>query len=44
MWLNSSTTEPKQLKYFQLFFLVILNVPIRMVFAERVTIINILYI
>ena len=35
--LKSSTTESQQLQYFKLVFLVILNVPIRMVFAETVT-------
>ena len=37
MWLKSSTTEPQQLKYFKLVFLILLNVPIRTVFAETVT-------
>ena len=39
-WLKSSITEPQQLEYFKLVFLVILNVPIRMVFAETVTYIS----
>ena len=36
-WLKSSTTEPQQIQYFKLVFLVLLNVPIRMAFAETVT-------
>ena len=36
-WLQSSTTEPQQFQYFKLVFLIILNVPIRMVFTETVT-------
>ena len=36
-WLKSSTTEPQQLQYFKLVFLILLNVPIRTVFAETVT-------
>ena len=37
-WLQSSTTEPQQLEYFKSVFPLILNVPIRTVFAETVTI------
>ena len=36
-WLKSSTTEPQQLEYFKSVFLVIINVPLRTVFAETVT-------
>ena len=36
-WLKSSTTELQQLEYFKSVFLVILNVPLRTVFAETVT-------
>ena len=35
--LKSSTTEPQQLKHFKSVFLIIINVPIRMVFIETVT-------
>ena len=40
-WLQSSTTEPQQFKYFKSVFLKIPNVPLRMVFAETVTYITI---
>ena len=36
-WLKSSTTEPHQHEYFKSVFLIILNVPIRTVFAKTVT-------
>ena len=39
-WLKSSTTEPQQLEYFKSVFLIILNVPLRTVFAETVTYVN----
>ena len=36
-WLKFSTTELQQLEYFKSVFLVILNMPLRTVFAETVT-------
>ena len=38
MWLNSCSKEPQQLESFKLAFLVLLNVPIRTVVTETVTI------